>query len=393
MPILKRVSLLWKRVKIVWKNEYGNIFRDKGVLLIFFGAMLIYPLVYPLPYLHENIRDISVAVVDKDNTQLSRQISRMMDANEALHVKKKYTDLESARKDFFEGTVYGIIMIPKDFSKKITRGELSNIVAYCDASYLMIYRQVLTGAKTVALTMSAGVEIKKLMLSGMTREEAMAAYDPLPVVSYPLFNPRGGYASFVVPGVLILILQQTLLVGIGMIMGTARENGELEFYDEEREIVETILGKAGAYLSIYAVHVIYFYTILYKLFSFPKRASMPELLFFALPFLLACIFLAITISAFFKNRETSMMILLCTSIPALFLSGFSWPVQAIPDWLHFISYLLPTTAGIDGFLKLNQMGAGLGHVSFNLVILWGIALFYFVTACLSMRHIMKKSGN
>ncbi len=393
--IRERIISFINRASCVCKNEYGIIFRDKGVLLLFFGALLIYPFFYSLPYVKENIREIPVAVIDRDNTQMSRQLARMMDASEQMHVYKKYGDMDSVKKDFFEGTVYGVILIPKDFSRKIYRGELANIIVYCDASYFMIYRQVLTGAKTVAMTMSAGVHVKKLMSGGMTQNAAMAFNDPVPLISFPLFNPGGGYASFVVPGVLILILQQTLLIGIGLLLGTAREKGELVSGKSACGRSSTpvlIVGKAAAYFSIYIIHVIYFYVIVYRVFDFPRRSSVPELLFFAVPFLLSCIFLGITICVFFKHRETSIMILLCMSIPALFLSGFSWPVEAMPEWLHYLSFLLPSTAGIDGFLKLNQMGAGVKHVSHNLAVLWVLSVLYFITAWISMRHMMKNKN-
>lgn len=377
----------------IWGREYRNIFLDSGVLLIFFGAILVYPLVYPIPYSPEVLRDVPVAVVDMDHSQLSRKFIRMMDAHELLRIASFHTSLTEARDQFFRGSVNGIVVIPGDFTKNILRKEQAVVAAYCDASYFLLYRQVLTGVLYTTGTLSAGVEVKRMMAKGFTRGQAMAARDPVPLLSYPLFNPSGGYASYVVPPVLMLILQQTLLIGIGMLGGTVREKKGRHFLIPEEQstgVVSLLLGKSAAYLSLYIVHAVYFFVFLFRIYRFPQRGEPLELLLFILPFLTSVIFLGLTLTALFRNREISMMALLFTSIPVLFLAGFSWPPESIPEWLRILSFMLPSTAGIDGFLKLSIMGATLPEVGFQWILLWGLTGLYFTVACLTVKHIAKK---
>ena len=376
----------------IWGREYQSIFGDTGVLLIFFGAILAYPLIYPIPYSHEVLRDVPVAVVDMDHSQLSRRLIRMMDANELLRIASFPTSLTEARDQFFRGSVNGIVVIPRDFTKNILRKQQAVVAAYCDASYFLLYRQVLTGVLYATGTLSAGIEVKRMMAKGFTTEQAMTARDPVPLLSYPLFNPSGGYASYVVPPVLMLILQQTLLIGIGMLGGTVRERKGRHFLIPEEQsagVVSLLLGKSAAYLSLYIIHAVYFFVVL-RLYQFPQRGEPVELFLFMLPFLTAVIFLGLTIAALFRNREISMVALLFTSIPVLFLAGFSWPPESIPQWLRILSFMLPSTAGIDGFLKLNIMGATLPEVGFQWTLLWGLTGIYFTVACLTVRYIAKK---
>lgn len=377
----------------IWGREYRNIFLDSGVLLIFFGAILAYPLIYPIPYAHEVLRDVPVAVVDMDHSQLSRKLIRMMDANEFLRITSRPTSLAEARDQFFRGSVNGIVVIPEDFTKNILRKEQAVVAAYCDASYFLLYRQVLTGVLYAVGTLSAGVELKRMVARGFTSGQAMAARDPLPLLSYPLFNPSGGYASYVVPPILMLILQQTLLIGIGMLGGTVREKKGRHFLIPEEQsvgVVSLLLGKSAAYLSLYILHAIYFFVVLFRLYRFPQRGEPMEILLFIIPFLFSVIFLGLTLAAMFRNREISMMALLFTSIPVLFLAGFSWPPESIPKWLRILSFLLPSTAGIDGFLKLSIMGAALPEVKFQWLLLWGLTGIYFTSACLTVRYIARK---
>ncbi len=359
--------------------------------MIFFGAIIIYPIVYPLPYTKEVLKKVPVAVVDMDQSQMSRRLIRMMDAHEMLRVAARPPSMEEAQELFYEGTINGFIVIPKDFSKEIVRGRQAVVSAYCDASYFLLYRQVLTGVIYSVGTTSAGIDIRRAMAKGSPLGQAMKAREPLPVLSIPLFNPGGGYATYAVPPVLLLILQQTLLIGIGMMQGTARESkggrarSGTPAHPGNGGPLSLILGKAMAYLTIYLFHAVYIVVILFRLYRFPQRGNFVDVIFFFLPFLLSIIFLGFAASAFFKERETSMIVLLCTSIPAVFLAGFSWPAEAIPRWLRALSFLLPTTAGIDGFLKINNMGASLSDVSFQWCLLWALCAVYLAAAWLATK--------
>ena len=385
-----------KNIFKIWFQEYRNIFSDTGVMLIFFGAIIVYSFFYPLPYMKKVLRDVPVAVVDHDFSNLSRQLTRMIDANEYVSVKSKPASLEEAHQKFFERKVYGIVVIDKDFSRRILRQEQAALEVYADASYFLIYRQVLTGILQSTGTMSAGIEIKRKLAAGLSESLAATGRDPLPLMMFPLFNPSGGYASYVVPAVLVLILQQTLLIGIGMLGGTARDKNSDRFIDTVQKSVKVIplvLGKTGAYLSIYLIHAVYYFGVLHRIYKFPHRGDPLNLVIFTLPFLFSVIFLGLTLSNLFRSRETSMLALGFTSIPAIFLVGFSWPAESIPAWLRILSYSLPSTAGIDGFLKVNQMGATIDEVSFQWLILWGLSLVYFCLACCSMKWTIHRVTN
>ena len=379
-----------KTVFRVWYDEYGKIISDGGVMLIFLAAILAYPVFVSMPYFHEVLKDVPIAVVDLDHSQTSRQLSRMRDAAELLYVQTKPPSLIEAQQELLDSTVYAIIVIPDDFQKKILRKEQAIVAAHCDASYFLIYRQVKTGIATVCRSLSAGIEIRRLTATGISVEAALRERDPLPLLSIPLFNPAGGYASYVMPAVVIMLLQQTLLIGIGMIGGTVREKNTKaggEPTTEHVGIMASIIGKTGAYFSLYALHTVYFVIIFNRLCRFSQRGSPADLILFGTPFLLAVIFLGLTLTAFFRTRETSLLILVSVSIPALFLVGFSWPAEAFPPWLRFLSFLLPSTAGVDGFLRINQMGAPLRAVFHDWFILWGLSAAYFCSAVIAMKHI------
>lgn len=387
----------------VWREEYRNIFGDKGVLMIFFGAIFFYSIFYPLPYAKEVLKDAPLAVVDLDHSSLSRQLTRMVDAHESAKVAAQAASQLEAEQLFFARKVHGILIIPHDFERTILRKEQSSVAVYSDASYFLLYQQVMTGVAVASGTLSAGIEIKRMQAGGFSEAQAKQLRDPLQLVAVALFNPSGGYASYVVPAVLVMILQQTLLIGIGMLSGTAREDGQQSSNTPLPQgqlfpqgagtgygtVIAHVLGKSAAYFSLYLFNAAYYFIVLPRLYNFPQRSNALDLALLVLPFLLAVIFLGLSLAKLFRHREASMLALMFTSLPALFLAGFSWPKESIPAWLRGVSYLLPSTAGTDGLLRINQMGASLQDVRFDVLVLWGLVDLYFFMACFSIKRFTK----
>jgi len=379
-----------------WIAEYRKIFTDSGVLLIFFGAIAIYPFFYSLPYLPEVFRDIPVAVVDCDHSPMSRKLIRMLDAHENLAVVLLPQNLEEAKKAIFKRDVSGVIVIPADFERQLLRRERPAVSLYSDASYFLTYRQITMGCTQVVRTFSAGIEILRLQAEGYTPNQAMAVRAPVQGVTYPLFNSAGGYATFLVQLTLVVLLQQTLLIGIGLLAGTDRQKKEAGIIEGQR-LFETgplgnILGKCGAYFSIYFMHAFYLFLIVPHIFNFPLRGNPLAVLAFMTPFLLATGFLGIALSGWFKSREAAIIVIAFTSIPVIMISGFSWPAQAMPAWLYRMSMVLPSTSGINGFLTIGLMGGTLGDAVPESAILWGLTAVYFLLALITTRRTLKKEA-
>jgi ABC-2 type transport system permease protein len=187
----------------------------------------------------------------------------------------------------------------------------------------------------------------------------------------------------------MLIIQQTLILGIGILAGTAREENSLrQLIPMQRRYHGTfriVLGKSLSYLLIYAFNAFFVLFLIPILFKLPHLGNPLTLALFILPYLLAVIFFGITLSVCFRNRETPFLLFLFTSLIFLFMSGYAWPSSHIhPIWKGF-SYLVPSTFGIAGYLKINSMGASLQQAGFEFIGLWIQTGIYFITACIVYR--------
>lgn len=373
--------------------ELQSVFRDTGVLVIMVLAVVFYSFVYPLPYSREVLSQVPLTVIDQDNSALSRQLVRMTDSSEMVRVRSLSRDLDMAQKKIGSGDCSGILVIPEGFEKDILRGREAHVSAYVDATYFLVYRQAMTGLVKTVRTMSAGIQIKRFQAQGWPEEKAMTDRSPLNLVSRSLFNPHMGYSTYIVPAVLILLLQQTMLIGIGMLSGTRREQlraGQTVTQRRGGPLVN-IISRTVACMTLYLIHIPFIYGIVYKIWDFPMRTGVLDIFIFLIPFLLSVILLGQTLAAFLKTRESSMIMIVWSSMIAVLVSGFSWPVETMPHWVRAISMLLPSTWGISGGLRLTQMGASFSQVQEEWMWMWGLSLLYLALAWISVKFTSRRN--
>lgn len=371
-------------MSIIWANEMKMTVKDEAVLIFFLLASTIYPFLYSWIYNNEVVREVPVAVVDYSHSAESRRFIRLCNASPDVKVAYHCTSLAEAKDLVGRQEVKGVLYFPSDFDTNICRGEQAHVSVFCDMSLMLTYKAIYQTAQAVSSQM--GSEIQLAGSTGFTDRDDEVTVRPLEFDEVSIFNPTGGYGSFLLPAVLILVIQQTLLLGIGLAAGTNRENnryGDLIPIDQHyRGLFRIVMGKALCYFMIYALVTAYLTMILPALFHFPLLGSLGSLIGLMVPYILACIFFGITLSCLVRYRENVMLLVVVTSLPFLFLSGISWPSEGIPAFWKGISCLLPSTFGVKGYIAVNSMGATLQDISTEYFALWTQSLIYFFTSCL-----------
>ena len=372
---------------LIWKSELKNVFADTGVMIFFFLVPFIYPLLYAFIYNNELVREAKMVVVDQSNSSLSRKYVRMIDATADVKVVGACADMEEAKRMLDTKQAYGILLVPSDFSKDLHAGRQTTVSLYSDMSSLLFYKAFLLSATEASFELGKEVRMHNNPVS--TEKLEQITVNPIPYESVTLFNTQNGFASFLVPAILILVIQQTLVLGIGMLGGTAREKNRFHTLVPVSKhfngTLRIVFGKSLAYLVLYILVCGWTLVVVPKLFGLPQLASPFTLTMFILPYLFACIFFAITLSGFMVSRESPMMIFVFTSVFLLFISGISWPMHSIPSFWKATGYLFPSTPGVQGFVRINTMGATLNEVAAEYKLLWVQTGFYFLTSCLVYR--------
>ncbi len=372
----------------IWRDEMRQVVKDEGVLIFFILVPLAYPLLYSWIYNNEVVREVPVVVVDDSHTAMSRKFLRMCDASPDISIAHFAADMDEAKQLVSRHKAYAIYYIPSDFQERLLRMEQSVISVYCDMGLMLTYKAAYQTTVLVSQEMNSEIQIR---ISGhYTAQEERIQARPLDYDSVPLFSPGGGYGSFILPGVLILILQQTLVLGIGLSAGTARESNRFKdlvpVQKHYHGMFRIVGGKSLCYFMVYAVMGTWLTVVVPRMFHFPCLAHPTDLLAIMFPYLLACIFFGITVSCLVRYRENVMLLMVFVSVPLLFLSGVSWPQSGIPGVWQGISWLFPSTFGVRAYVRMNSMGATLSDTLVEYHALWIQAFIYFLVACLVYRY-------
>lgn len=346
--------------------------RDQGVILFVFIVPLLYPLLYAFIYTNETVRDVPVAVINGSNSPLSRQFVRMMDSTPEVRVVAQCASIAEAERLNQLGEIYAFVVIPDDFERTLAEGRQAVIGVYADMAGMLYYKSTLLAATNVSLALNKDLKIERFYTGATTRQEEIAT-QPVDYDYVALYNPQSGFASFLMPAVLMLIIQQTMMLGIGMVGGGIRERYNGRALPPMRTFSNPLniaCGKTIVYFVIYIVIAAYMFTVVNYLFGLPSRGRFMTYLAFIIPYILASIFMGITFSSFIYRREDCIVMFVFMSVPLLFISGISWPGAAIPQFWQWVGMLFPSTYAINGYVRINSMGASLQQVAPEFTALW-----------------------
>lgn len=372
----------------VWRREFHLVFSDIGVMLFFFALPLAYPVVYTLIYNPEILRDIPIVVVDQCRSAESRQFVRMVDATDAIKVYDYATTVDAGRRLMDTKDAYGLLLIPEDFGRSIGRGEQAHANFYSDMSLLLRYRSFVAAMTDVQLAYGAEITSSDVSMLGILADGMTQV--PVGHESYIIGDPTQGFASFVIPGIVVLILHQSLILGICMLAGTAaerrRRNGGIDPMAIAAPPSAALFGRMLCWLCCYAPMMLYILHLIPAMFSLPHIGSIWHEMLYLLPMMIAAGFLGIGLSALVTERESSLMVIVFTSVIFLFLSGLTWPRYAMSPFWQLVGDMVPATLGLEGFIRMNSNGATLADESHGYIMLWLLAIGYGVLAYLLTRY-------
>ncbi|PID37873.1 MAG: ABC transporter [Pseudomonadales bacterium] len=300
------------------------------------------------------VEKIPVGIVDYDNSQLSKTIVRYSNSSPLLDVHN-FANEDQAKQAIWYGDIAGYLLIPSQLEQNVYAGKSAEVSILGNGGYFLLNKYVQTGFMQAVGTVSAGVETQAV-----------------PLRIDPLFNHAQGYAAYVVPGVSMLVLQQTLLMGITLLLGS---------WVERRQHFASVTGWLGRITAFSLINFIlgcFYYGWVFDSQGYARGHSMgATLLFFAL-YAPTVAVLGCVLGMWFRQRERGLQILIFSSVPFFFVSGYPWPVSQLPETLQYVRWLIPSTSGVHASVQLNQMGASLAQVSGYLYHLMALLVGFFL---------------
>lgn len=329
---------------------FAAIMADRAAALLLLVSPLIYAGFYPSAYTGEVVSRAPVVVVDHDRTSASRNLVSRVGAVQQAEVIAHLPSAAEAETWMADGRAVAALIIPAGFGEAIGRGNPGTVVLTGHGAYLLQSSSALTGI---------GVALGQTGREA-AREQARAAGPPAPpaltLQPRPLFNTREGYGAAVFPGVAFIIVHQSLLLGLALLAGTARERlgGNLRLRPRQ------LAGIALAAMCIGLLDVGWFVGMVFWWHDYPRAAApLLDVVGAAILFVAATVAAALALASLFTSRERPLQLVLALSLPLFFLSGLSWPAEATPTALVALARLFPTTSGLEVMVGLNQMGGRL----------------------------------
>ena len=340
-------------------EEIKAVFGNSAVLLIVLGGSLMYAFLYPAPYKQDLIRHQKIAVVDRDESGQSRELIFLANAMPQLRVEYVLGSEKQARDLLLENEIFGYLSIPKGFESSLLKGVPITLGYVANASYFSVYGTIVEGLNQASNALSDKVKIKRKTLQ--TQTPAKEA-NLLSKESIPLFNPSVGYLSYALSAVLLFILHQTAIGGVMLLSALQNSQNTPHAYYNQASNFKLLLARFLVFGGIYVLLFLLFFGFFFELYGIGIQASRLDFWCFGIGVLFATLGLGIFLGIFIKDTALPTQIVLISSLPIVFVLGFIWPSDLIPEFLKILANFIPAYHAINGFLRLNQMGAEFGDI-------------------------------
>ena len=366
---------------LAFKYTIRSVLLDKGAVLPAVLGGIVYCFFYPLPYLHETVQQIPVVVADYDASPLSRQFERDLDATREVRVTGVARRVEDAVPLLQRGEIGGIVAIPSEFHRDVLRGTPTGVTIMGNGGYIVVDGTILgTAAQVLASTAAAPLAAHLVEANVPPAAVMRAARAGPPLVKQPLFNTVQGYESYVVPASAGLIVHQLLIISICLVMGTWIERGRWTIAPKGRLSIRAFAGMLAALWLVVWCGILFWSGFVFWYHDLPRAGNLSAAIAVGALYALAITAVGVALGCWMADRERALQVIAAVSVPLLFLSGFAFPVESIPQPLVWFSYLLPSTHGIQALLKFNQMGANWSEARPEVLPLLVVTVSYIVIA-------------
>lgn len=373
--------MTWKKLI---SSEFYAIFTNIPLLVTVFGGVIIYSFLYPLPYLNQTPTEQKIAIINLDNSQLSRTIERMANATPQVKITQQIYNIEEAKALLVKGDITGFLLIPQHFYRDLLLEKSPHLLFAGNASYFLVYGTVVEGLVRSASTLAAEVKVSRMVIRGDNIALASSQFTPIGMNLKPTFNPSLGYLNYIVPAVFVLILHQTLLIAMGLVTaGQFEDKVKLKpssalhsSYWLTQPVWKILLVRSCIMFAVYLALLSYYFGYSFEYYGISRLATIPDLLSLVFPFLLSVIFLGTILGLLIPRKELATLIVLLSSLPLVFSAGFIWPTTNMPTIINVIAQFSPSTPAINGFLRLNQMGDSIDNLVGVRSQLWLLVILY-----------------
>lgn len=286
---------------------------------------------------------VPAGVVDLDHSQMSRRLTRSLDAMELIDVVEAPMDYHAAMEAVQEGKILGFFMIPENFERDAVSGRGPQLTYYFNLSIYVPGSLMFKGFKTMGVTAAGGLVQTNLVSKGAPEGLAGVVLQPLTVNSHPLNNPWLNYSYYLSPSFLYGVLELMIFIMTAFsITQEIKTGSSVEWLQTARDRTATaLLGKLFPQTVIFTILGWGMNSLLYHWNHFPMNGDELWMAVGMLLFVVACQSFSVIVCAILPNPRLALSVCSLTGILAFSLAAFSFPVQAMYGAVAVFAYILP----------------------------------------------------
>ncbi|HWK15746.1 MAG TPA: ABC transporter permease [Rhizobiaceae bacterium] len=366
------------RLGALLTKEFIQMRRDR----ITFAMMLAVPLVQLLLFgfaINSDPKQLPAALVALSQDRYTRAMVSALETTGYYRFDHVVGSAAEAEALIASGEVVFVVTIPSDFARRVDRGERPQILIEADATDPSVASGAISTLGTVAqqaLTRERGALADTAQQAGQ-----------IDVVVHRRYNPEGISQYNIVPGLLGVILQMTMVMMTSIALTRETERGTMEnLLAMPATPLEIMLGKVLPYLVVGAVQVVVVLSTASLLFGVPFMGGMGLLLSAIFIFVLALVLLGYTFSTMARTQMQALQLTFFFFLPSIMLSGFMFPFRGMPDWAQWIGEIFPLTHFLRIVRAVMLKGAGLSDIALETAVLLLFVLIYAALALLRFRR-------
>lgn len=364
-----------KLIEII-TSEFKAIGSNIPILIVLILGNVGYGFLYNLLYNTNVYREAPIAIVDMSQSDLSRHFIDYIDATQQVDVVMKTQDFHQAKEKLVEKEIVGILYIPSELKKNVMRGRQTECTIYGSTLSFLDYLNISEAVNFASLEINSELLPEMIKSLNMIDVLFLANDKAVNIVSEPLYNSTEGYGTYLIPPVMVIIIFQTMMITMAMRLGEEKVNKTTR--PQVNKSYKIVLGKAITNVMIYIVFSVFFLGLLPLIFHLPHLGNYLDIMIMMIPYLFATAFFCLCLAPFFTDADMPLFLIVFMSVPLVFLTGISYPLELMPWHWKILHYLFPVAPATLAFVKLDCMGGDLSNVRPEMINLWIQCVVYFV---------------
>lgn len=369
----------FRRLMAIITKEAIQMRRDRITFAMMLGVPLMQLVLFGFA-INNDPKGLPAALVTTSQDHYTRAMVSAMENTGYYRFDHVVASAEEADRLIQSGAVSFVVTVPSDFARRVERGDHPQILIEADATD----PSVASGAISTLGTVAAQALLREQSAEALAARQSTAA---LEVVVHQLYNPEGITQYNIVPGLLGVILQLTMVMMTSMALTRETERGTMEnLLAMPASPLEIMLGKVLPFLVVGGVQVVVVLVAAKSLFGVPFVGSLWLLLISILIFVLALVLLGYAFSTLARTQMQAMQLTFFFFLPSLLLSGFMFPFRGMPGWAQTLGEIFPLTHFLRIIRAVMLKGADLQGVATPLAALMVFVAVYMLLALMRFRR-------